>query len=107
MTFEHASVGVLAASAIGIGALGLSRPERLARLVGTDASTARAIGGRDLTNGVLLLLARDKRPVLAARALNDLSDAWRFGRADRRVLLASLASAALAALAYRRAVGEP
>jgi hypothetical protein len=102
MTLERASVGFLAAGAIGFGLLGVARPQRLAHLMGTDEESARALGFRDLTNGVLLLLARDKRPLLAARALANLDDAWKYGRSDRRVLVGALGFAALAAVTYAR-----
>jgi hypothetical protein len=100
---QRTAIAVLAAGAIGFGVLGIARPARLARLVGTDEASARALGMRDLTNGVLLLLARDKRPVLAARALADLDDAWKFGPNDPRVLAGTLGFAALAFVAYARA----
>ena len=107
MVGQRASVTVLAAGSIGFGLLGLTRPQRVAELVGADESTARALGTRDLTNGITLAMAllagRDPRPALAARAMFDLSDAVKYGRNDRRVLAGTLAFAALAGLAYVRA----
>lgn len=102
MTLKGASTAIVAAGAIVSGVVALSRTERVAALLATDEASARAIGVRDLTNGILLLAARDKRPLLAARALADLGTAWRYGRHNRAVLAASLVSAALAGIAYAR-----
>jgi hypothetical protein len=110
MVGQRASVTVLAAGSIGFGLLGLARPYRVAALVGVDESTAKALGMRDLANGVTLatavLAGRDPRPALAARAMFDLSDAVKYGRNDRKILAATLTFAALAGLAYLRAGRE-
>jgi hypothetical protein len=110
MVGQRASVTALAAGSIGVGIVGLARPQRVAALLGADESTARALGIRDLTNGITLatalLAGRDARPALAARAMFDLSDAVKYGRNDRRVLVGTLAFAALAGLAYVRAGRE-
>jgi hypothetical protein len=107
MVGQRASVTVLAAGSIGAGHAGLARPQRVAAFLGADESTARALGVRDLTNGIALaaalLAGRDARPALAARAMFDLSDAVKYGRNDRCVLMGTLAVAALAGLAYVRA----
>ena len=110
MVGQRASVTVLAAGSIGVGVLGLTRPQRLAAFVGVDEPTARALGIRDLTNGLALATAlmagRDPRPALAARAMFDVSDAVKYGRNDKRVLAGALTFAALAGLAYLRAGRE-
>lgn len=110
MRTQNATVGVLAAGSVALGLLGLARPQRLAALMGTDESAARNLGMRDLANGITLasalLAGRDPRPGLAARAMFDLSDAVKYGRNDRRVLVGALAFAALAGLAYVRAGRE-
>jgi hypothetical protein len=107
MAAPRGSIAFIAAGSLGFGVLGLARPHRLAALIGSDEETARTLGVRDLTNGLALAAAlatgRDPRPALAARALADLSDAWKFGRSDRRVLAGALASAALAGIVYVRA----
>lgn len=110
MVGQRVSVTVLAAGSIGAGLFGLARPQRVAALLGADESTARALGMRDLANGVTLatalLAGRDPRAALAANAMFSLNDAARFGRNDRRVLAGALAFAALAGLAYLRAGRE-
>ena len=110
MVGQRASVTVLAAGSIGVGLVGLARPQRLAALVGADEPTARALGMRDLTNGITLaaalLAGRDPRPALAAHAMFNLRDAVTYGRNDRRVLAGTLTFAALAGLAYLRAGRE-
>jgi hypothetical protein len=107
MAAQRAAIALVATGAVGFGILGLTRPQRLAALIGSDEDEARTLGVRDLTNGLALAAAlvtgRDPRPALAARALADLSDAWRYGRTDRRVLAGALASAALAGVVYLRA----
>jgi hypothetical protein len=110
MAFQRTSMAVVAAGSIGLGLLGLARPERLAALVRADEPTARAIGMRDLANGVTLatalLTGRDPRPALAANAMFSIRDAITFGRNDRRVLAGALTFAGLAGLAYLRAGRE-
>jgi hypothetical protein len=110
MVSQRAAVTVVAAGSIGFGLLGLARPHRVAALMGADEPAARAIGMRDLTNGVTLatavLTGRDPRPALAAHALFNLRDAVTYGRNDRRVLAGALTFAALAGLAYLRAGRE-
>jgi hypothetical protein len=104
---QRTSITILAAGSLGFGVLGLARPQRLAAMMGADEATARAIGIRDLTNGLTLLAVtmtgRDPRPALAARAMFDLSDAWKFGRKDRRVMAGALGFAALAGVTWLRA----
>jgi hypothetical protein len=104
---QRTPIVILAAGSLGFGALGLVRPHRLAALIGADEQTARALGYRDLANGIALaatlVTGRDPKPALAARAIADLSDAWKFGRSDKRVLAGALASAVLAGFVYVRA----
>ncbi len=110
MLGQRASVTVLAAGSIGAGLLGLARPQRVAAFLGADESTARALGMRDLANGVTLatavLAGRDPRPALAASAMFSLRDAVTYGRNDKRVLAGALTFAVLAGLTYLRAGRE-
>jgi hypothetical protein len=107
VTSQRASVGLLAVSTIGTGLFGLAQPARLGAMIGADETAARARGIRDLTNGLALgaaiLAGRDARPALAARAMFGVTDAVRYGRNDKRVLVSTLGFAALAGLAWVRA----
>ena len=86
-------------------ALVVLRTRRMAEMLGVGESEVRALGVRDLGNGLALALARDPRPHIAMRALFDVADSLRYGRgrpAVRAMTLGFAAFAALGLLAKRR-----
>ncbi len=93
-------VRVLASGAFGFGALGVSRPSRLAAMMGSDEETAREVGFRDIGSALVLLGSERPRAAIAQRMLYDLSDAYLFGRGRPKVAAAALAFAALGAVAF-------
>ena len=89
------AAAVLAGGSFGFGLLGILAPGRLARMMGADEETARAIGVRDVGNALAFVLA----PTSAAavqRMVYDLADAASFGRSKPTVAAGALSFAALA-----------
>ena len=74
------------------------RTKRMAALVEVSESEVRALGVRDLGNGLALALSSDPRAAIGMRALFDLSDAARYGRGKPKVLAMTLGFAAFGAL---------
>jgi hypothetical protein len=91
----------LGAGSLGLGLLGLARPDLLVRLTGAERDEARGLGFRDLVVGIGIYAA--PRVGLAQRALADLGDAIVFARRKPAVVPVALVSAALAAYAAARA----
>jgi hypothetical protein len=74
------------------------RTPQMAELLEVSESEVRALGVRDLGNGLALALASDPRGAIGMRALFDLSDAARYGRGRPKVLAMTAGFAAFAAL---------
>ncbi len=74
------------------------RTRKMAELIDVSESEVRAIGIRDLGNGVALALSSDPRLAMGTRVLFDLSDAARYGRGKPKVLALTIGFAALGAL---------
>lgn len=85
----------LAAGCAAWAALAFARTDRVAEVVGAPPSEIRALGVRDVGNGITLALASDPRPAIAARVLYDLSDAVRYGRGRPAMAAGIVAFAAL------------
>lgn len=79
-------------------ALVFTRTAKMADLIGVDESEVRALGVRDLGNGLALALSSDPRGAIGLRALFDLSDAARYGRGKPKVLAMTIGFAAFGAL---------
>ncbi len=75
---RRAGAVVLAGGSLAFGLLGLVAPGRLARMMGSDEETARAIGLRDVGNALTFALA-PTRAAATQRMLYDLGDAAVFG----------------------------
>jgi hypothetical protein len=90
---------VLGAGCVGFAGWAFKRTERLADLLGSDLATARAMAVRDFGSGIVLLTARDPRPV--ARVLYDVSDAVLFGRGRPKVAASALGFAVLGVAGLR------
>jgi multisubunit Na+/H+ antiporter MnhG subunit len=90
----------LGAASLGLGLLGVAKPDLFVRLTGAEKNEARGLGFRDLLVGVGIYAA--PRVGLAQRALADLGDAIVFARRKPVVVPIALASAALAAYAATR-----
>ena len=93
MKFPEIARGVLAGGALGFGVIGIAAPSRLAKMLGSDDDTARAIGFRDVGNGLVILAA--PQAGIAQRAFFDVGDAIVFGRRKPLVAVGALAFAAL------------
>jgi hypothetical protein len=78
--------------------LAFLRTKQMAEMIGVSESEVRAIGVRDLGNGLALAISSDPRGALGLRALFDLSDAARYGRRRPKVLAMTVGFAALGAL---------
>jgi hypothetical protein len=87
-------------ASLGLGVLGLARPDLFVRLTGAERDEARGLGFRDLLVGFGIYAA--PRVGLAQRALADVGDAIVFARRKPMVVPVALASAALAAYAAAR-----
>jgi hypothetical protein len=88
-------------ASLGLGLLGVAKPELFMRLTGAERDEARGLGFRDLVVGVGIYAA--PRVGLAQRALADVGDAIVFARRKPVVVPIALASAAIAALGALRA----
>jgi len=86
---------VLAGGSLAFGLLGLVAPGRLARMMGSDEETARAIGLRDVGNALTFALA-PTRAAATQRMLYDLGDAAVFGPRKPGVAAGALSFAVLA-----------
>ena len=95
---QRAWARVLAAGCAWWLALVLLRTEKMAATIGVSASEVRALGVRDLGNGLALALAPDPRPHIAMRAAFDVADSVRYGRGRPAVRAMTLGFAALGAL---------
>ena len=74
------------------------RTAKMAEMIDVSESEVRALGVRDLGNGIALALSGDARTAIGMRALFDVSDAARYGRGKPKVLAMTLGFAALGAL---------
>lgn len=92
----RAGAAVLAGGSLAFGLLGLVAPGRLARMMGSDEETARAIGLRDVGNALTFALA-PTRAAATQRMLYDLGDAAVFGPRKPGVAAGALSFAVLAA----------
>jgi hypothetical protein len=92
----------LGAGALGFGLLGILAPGRLSRMMGIDEDAARAVGLRDVGNGVAFVLAPTRAAALQ-RMLYDLGDALAFGRRKPAVAWGATSFAVLAAWTAWRA----
>jgi hypothetical protein len=88
-------------ASLGLGLLGVAKPELFARLTGAERDEARGLGFRDLVVGVGIYAA--PRVGLAQRALADVGDAIVFARRKPVVVPVALVSAAIAAYGAFRA----
>lgn len=79
-------------------ALAFGRTERMAELLGVSPSEVRALGVRDVGNGLQLALSPDRRTAIATRVAFDLADAARYGRDRPRVLAMTAGFAAVGAV---------
>jgi len=91
----------MGAASLGLGVLGLVKPDLFVWLTGAERNQARALGIRDLVVGLGIYAA--PRVGLAQRAVADVGDAIVFARRKPVVVPVALASAALAAYAAARA----
>ena len=91
----------MGAASLGLGVLGIVRPEIFVRLTGAERDETRGLGFRDLLVGIGIYAA--PRVGLTQRALADLGDAIVFARRKPVVVPVALVSAALAAYAAARA----
>lgn len=87
-------------ASLGLGLLGVAKPELFMRLTGAERNEARALGFRDLVVGLGIYAA--PRVGLAQRALADVGDAIVLARRKPAVVPVALVSAALAAYAASR-----
>jgi hypothetical protein len=92
---------LMGAASLGLGVLGLAKPEVFARLTGAAVDEARGLGFRDLVVGLGIYAA--PKVGLAQRALADVGDAIVFARRKPAVVPIALVSAALAAVGALRA----
>lgn len=91
----RAAAAVLGGGALAFGVFGLVAPERLAKMMATDADAARAVGFRDLGNALAFALAPTS-VAAAQRMVYDVGDAVSFGPRKPAVAAGALAFAALA-----------
>jgi hypothetical protein len=92
---------VMGAASLGLGVLGLVKPDLFVRLTGAEWDEARGLGFRDLV--IALGIYAAPKVGLAQRALADVGDAVVFARRKPKVVPIALASAAVAAYASVRA----
>jgi hypothetical protein len=90
----------MGAASLGLGVLGLLKPELFVRMTGAERDEARGLAVRDLVVGVGIYAA--PRVGLAQRAIADTGDAIVFARRKPIVVPVALVSAALAAYAAAR-----
>jgi hypothetical protein len=95
---QRAWARVLAGGCAWWLALVFLRTERMAEMIGVSPSEVRALGVRDLGNGLALALAPDPGPHIAMRAAFDVADSVRYGRGRPAVRAMTLGFAALGAL---------
>ena len=95
---QRAWARVLAAGCAWWLALVVLRTKRMAEMVGVSESEVRALGVRDLGNGLALALAPDPRAHIAMRAAFDVADSVRYGRGRPTVRAMTLGFAAFGAL---------
>jgi hypothetical protein len=88
-------------ASLGLGVLGLARPDLFVRLTGAELDEARGLGFRDLVVGIGIYAA--PRIGLVQRAVADVGDAIVFAKRKPAVVPVALISAALAAYAAARA----
>lgn len=88
-------VGVLSGGSLLFAAIALARPEKIAPLVGGDATLARALGVRDLGAGLALAISPNARGPVVARLAFDLSDGILFGRGNAKTAAMAYGFAAL------------
>lgn len=91
---------LMGAASLGLGVLGVAKPEVFVRLTGASKDEARGLGFRDLVVGVGIYAS--PRVGLAQRAIADFGDAVGFARRKPVVSVVALASAAAAVFALRR-----
>jgi multisubunit Na+/H+ antiporter MnhG subunit len=91
----------MGAASLGLGVLGLARPDVFVRLAGAERDEARGLAFRDLAVGLGIYAA--PKVGLAQRAVADIGDAVVFARRRPKVVPIALLSAALAAYAAVRA----
>jgi hypothetical protein len=78
--------------------LAFTRTSRMAELIGASESEVRALGVRDVGNGLALALSPDTRTTIGMRVVFDLADAARYGRGRPKVLAMTAGFAAVGAL---------
>jgi hypothetical protein len=98
---RHAIKHGIGLASLGLGVLGVARPDLFVRLTGAEPDEARGLGFRDLAVGLGIYAV--PRVGLMQRALVDVGDAVVFARRKPKVVPIALASAALAAYAAARA----
>jgi hypothetical protein len=91
----------MGAGSLGLGVLGLLKPDVFVRLTGAGRDEARGLAFRDLVVGLGIYAA--PRVGLAQRAVADVGDAITFARRKPVVVPIALLWAALAAYAAARA----
>lgn len=103
-TPRDAQVGaaILGSGALAFGILGLVAPKRLAKMMDADVDAARAIGFRDVGNGLAFVFAPTSVAALQ-RMLYDIGDAASFGPRKPAVAAGALSFAALSAWTAWRA----
>ena len=91
----------LGIASLGVGAVGIVKPEFPARLTGAAIAEARGLGFRDLAVGITIYA--HPRVGLAQRAIVDIGDAVTFAKRKPAVAAVAVGSAALAVYALTRA----
>ena len=90
----------LGIASLGLGIVGLAKPELLMRLTNAERNEARGLALRDLLIGIGIYAA--PRDGLAQRAAADVGDAINFAKRKPVVVPIALVSAVLAAYAAAR-----
>lgn len=104
-TFQRVSAWVLGAGSVAFGVWALARPQAFASFMGSDPSTGRLTGVRDLVIGSAMI-SRQDRGAFLVRALADAWDAGTVSKSNVSTGAAAFALwAATAALACR--TGQP
>ncbi len=79
--------------------LALLRTGPMAEMIGASEAEVRALGVRDIGNGLALALSSDPRPAIGARILFDLVDTANYARGRPKVAAMTLGFVALGAAA--------
>ena len=90
---------VLAGGCAFWAGLALLRTRQMADLIGASEAEVRALGVRDIGNGLTLALSSDPRPAIGARIMFDLADTASYARGRPKVAAMTLGFAALGAAA--------